>query len=85
MSVAKVKVDTLHYTRVIVIRNICRTQMPNNPVCGVKICAAAVTRAQAWMNTVTELLMANDVTPQISINEEDVSRLVIVFCVSSYN
>ena len=86
-SIDEIKVGTPYYTGVtqviclrnslfdLVIGNIPGTRNPDNPVSGVKTCAAAVTRAQVWKDATIKFLVAKDVTAQISITKDELAKL----------
>ena len=85
--IAKIKVDTPYYTEVtqaiclrdplfdLVIGNIPGARNPNEPVAGVKTCAAAVTRAQTWEDATIKPLAAKEVTLQTSVTKNELVKL----------
>ena len=85
--IAEIKVDTLYYSGVtqaiclqdplfdMVIGNIPGARNPDDPVSGVEICAAAVTRAQARKDIIVKPLVTKDVTAQTSITKNELAQL----------
>ena len=85
--IAEIKVDTPYYTGVIqaiclrdplfdlVIGNTPGIRNPDNPVPGVEMCAAAVTRAQARKDTIIKPLVARNMKAQTSVRKDKLAKL----------